>query len=41
MHGLPLQTAVDLPRIVQRNTGRASIEEAMCFQWPGVCSHGL
>ena len=33
MHNLPLQTAVDLPRIIARNTGSASIEEALCSQW--------
>ena len=63
-HGLPLQTAVDLPRkftrnppaalscrlwsfcdgllaitgLISRNSGSASIETAMCVQWPSVCT---
>lgn len=39
MHNLPLQTAVDLPRIISRNTGSASIEEALCSQWSACSSN--
>ena len=36
VHELPLQTAVDLPRIISKNPSNA-IEAPMCVQWPGVC----
>jgi gamma-glutamyltranspeptidase/glutathione hydrolase len=37
VHELPLQTAVDLPRIISKNPNNA-IEEPMCVQWPEVCA---
>lgn len=36
VHELPLQTAVDLPRIISKNPSNA-IETPMCVQWPEVC----
>jgi len=37
VHELPIQTAVDLPRIISKNPSN-SIEEPMCVQWPDVCA---
>ena len=34
----PEQVAVDLPRVVSRNTGSVSMEQAMCYQWPAACT---
>ena len=36
VHELPLQTAVDLPRIISKNPSN-TIETPMCVQWPEVC----
>ena len=41
MHGLSLQAAVDLPRVIARNNGRVLAEEALCELWPRSCGAGL
>jgi gamma-glutamyltranspeptidase/glutathione hydrolase len=42
VHGLPLQTAIDLPRVIARNNDKPAIaEEALCSQWPSTCGAGL
>ena len=38
VHEMPLQAAVDLPRMISKNTGSNSAEEALCYQWPEACA---
>ena len=37
VHRLPLQGAVDLPRIISRNNNNNQIENTLCDLWPGTC----
>ena len=38
VHEMPLQAAVDLPRMISKNTGSNTAEEALCYQWPEACA---
>eukprot|EP01052_Picozoa_sp_SAG31_P047169 SAG31_NODE_9322_length_1292_cov_1.005004_2_plen_113_part_01 len=35
---LPLQSAVDLPRVISRNTGSNLVETPLCVIYPDACS---